>query len=181
MFADRRSNEGQPDGRVGDHEQIQKLGKRPSTTMPTLAIPLQHQRSSAEDVQRPALTVRARSNSSVPTPTIGSSFSPATSIDRSLLRSNSSAERRSLPGNSLYTRGERSDSFTKLLMAKGSRLIQRASNKGNLTPLTPLPDWIEEAHKHNQEMLNKSGSRHSRVRSAGMGMTCQATIDREFS
>jgi hypothetical protein len=161
-----------PDWRVVDHYKIQNLGKRPFTTMLAPARPSSHhQRALTDDVptRRPSLTVRSRSNSSMPGSTpFESNLSPALTIDRSTPRSSSSQDRHSFAGNSLYTNAKRSESLGKSLMAKGSRLLKRQNSKNDLTSLHPM-NWSEEDSRHVQEMSNRPGSRHSRIRSTGEG------------
>lgn len=157
----------EPDWRVVDHYKIQNLGKRPFITMFAPATPSpHHQRALTKDIgRRPSLTLRSRSNSSMPSSTPHeSNLSHAVTIERSTPRSSSSADRHSFAGNSLYTRAERSESLGKTLMAKGSRLLRRRNSKQDLTSLHPM-DWSEADNRHVQEMSNRPGSRHSRTRS----------------
>lgn len=154
-----------------DHYKIQNLGKRPFTTMlaPAMPTPHHHQRALTEDIRRPSLTVRARSNSSMPSSTsYQNNLPPAVAIERSTPRSSSSLDRYSFAENSVHTRAERSESFGKSLMAKGSRLLRRQNSKNDLTSLHPM-SWSENDNRHVQEMSNRPDSRHSRVRSTGEG------------
>ena len=163
VAADASNDERERDWRVGDHYNIQQLGRRPFTTMlqPTL-----HHRSLTEDHRRPSLLqLRSRSNSSVASQTIpeGIKLSPAPSLDRYTPRT--SIERRSSAG-SVHKRGGSSESFSKTLMAKGSRLLRRQNSKsGDLTSLHTL-EWLEDVNgrEHMQE------ARPSPIRSTGDGM-----------
>lgn len=154
--------------RVVDHDNIRKLGKRPFTTMLAPPTPApHHHRALTEDIRRPTLTVRSRSNSSMPSSApYENRPSPSIAMDRLTPRSSTSADRHSFAGNSLYTRGDRSESFGKTLMAKGSRFLKRQSSKNDLTSLYPM-DLSENDKRHVQEMSDRPGSRHSRIRSTG--------------
>ena len=159
--ADASYEERERDWRVADHHNIQQLGRRPFTTMlqPTL-----HHRSLTEDKRRPSLLqLRSRSNSSSASHSFaeGVKLSPAPSFDRYTPRT--SIERQSSVG-SVHKRGGSSESFSKSLMAKGSRLLRRQNSKSDLTSLHTL-EWLEDVtgREHMQE------ARPSPIRSTGEG------------
>ena len=165
-----------PDWRVTDHQNIQRLGRRSYTPMISpIPPPTLRHRALTEDVRRPKmLQKRSRSNTSIGslTPYEGDAVSPAISIDRST--SGSSADRRSVAG-SIHARASSADSFGKILMAKGSRLLRRHNSKQDLTSLQTL-DWLPSVDGQGpvQEMSNRPGSRQSRsIRSRIEGRSSQ--------
>ena len=156
--ADASKDENERDWRVTDHFNIQNLAKRPFTTMlqPTL-----HQRSLTEDATRPSLQpVRSRSNTSIASQAVLPSR--AASVDQFTPRS--STDRRSFSAGSIHKRGGSSDSFGKLLMAKGSRLLRRQNDKQDLTSLHTL-EWLQEVNARGLP----TETRQSPIRSCGDG------------
>ena len=172
VAADVSTNRKERDWRVTDHYNIQNLGRRPFTTM---LLPTLHQRSLTEDTRTPdVLPLRSRSNSSTASHSAYDSrkLSTAPSFERSTPRS--SIDRRSLSGGSIHTRAGSTDSLSKTLMAKGSRLLRRQNSKqDDLTSLTSLQtlDWIEDTKSKAQylELSNGERSRLSRAQSDGDG------------
>ena len=156
--------------RVGDHYNIQNLGRRPFNMM---LQPSLHHRSMTEDARRPSPPPsRSRSNSSFAIHPLyeGIKLSPSPSIDRST--PGFAAESRSSSISSIHKRGTSSEGFGKSLMAKGSKFLRRQNSKqdqdNDLTSLHTL-EWLEAINQTENAQGLSDRPTHSPTRSPGEG------------
>lgn len=78
---------------------------------------------------------------------------------------------RSIAG-SIQSRADRSDSMTKSLFSRGTKLLKRQNSKSNLTSLRTL-DWVEASYERDQiqELAGWRLLKNSRIDSTGSCMT----------
>lgn len=155
------------------HEDFSPIERRPDTA----GRQPHHHRALTEDTKRPSLLqLRARSNTSThssPFEALSAGrriLSPASSSGRPASRN--SIDRRSITP-SFQARVDRSESFGKALMAKGSKLLRRSNSRSDLTSLGTL-DWSEEFGEGyrrgpTQETAYRPQSRPTRMKSKSEG------------
>lgn len=118
------------------------------------------------------LDSRSRSKTSGSThPSLDIDSVPKLSKDVSSRRR--SQDVRSIAG-SIQSRADRSDSMTKSLLSRGTKLLKRQNSKSNLTSLRTL-DWVEASYERDQiqELAGWRLLKHSRIDSTGDCMTLQ--------
>ena len=112
------------------------------------------------------------------TPAFGSDLAAKPSADMSSRRRSQDA--RSLAG-SIQSRADRSDSVTKSLFSRGTKLLKRQNSKSNLTSLRTL-DWVEASYERDQiqELAGWRLLKHSRIDSTGSGRTSHLLLLHEI-
>ena len=122
------------------------------------------------------LDPRSRSKTTPSTySTLGMDSESKSSKDKSSRRR--SQDVRSIAG-SIQSRADRSDSMTKSLFSRGTKLLKRQnSSKSNLTSLRTL-DWVEASYERDQiqELAGWRLLKHSRIDSTGNCMTLQLPL-----
>ncbi|MCJ1304787.1 hypothetical protein MMC08_007600 [Hypocenomyce scalaris] len=128
----------------------------------------------------PELGSRPRSKAAhTTTPAFGSDLAAKPSADMSSRRRSQDA--RSLTG-SIQSRADRSDSVTKSLFSRGTKLLKRQNSKSNLTSLRTL-DWVEASYERDQiqELAGWRLLKHSRIDSTGSAKDIKQNISEPYN